>query len=139
MGREIRIHLVAQANLNALREANTQLAKLAAEVGRKNGDIRQATMLAAREYYSLGDAADKARARAVLSAKQIEEAWRRAMTKPTEDTARGFSKITKAASDAAHGIGGTFGKVTQMFLSGGIWGAAAAVIVKAFTWAWDKV
>ncbi len=139
MGRDIKIHLVAQANLNALREVNTQLAKLAADVGRKNGDLRQATMLATREYYNLGDAADKAKARAVLSAKQIEEAWRRAMTKPTEDTARGFSKITKAASDAAQGIGGTFGKVTQMFLSGGIWGAAAAVIVKAFTWAWDKV
>ena len=139
MKRDIKIHLVAQANLNALREVNTQLAKLAADVGRKNGDLRQATMLAAREYYNLGDAADKAKARAVLSAKQIEEAWRRAMTKPTEDTAQGFSKITKAASDAARGIGGTFGKISGLFLSGGIWGAAAAVIVKTFSWAWDKI
>ena len=130
MGRDIKIRIAAQANLDALREVNTELAKLATDVGRKNGDLRQATMLAAREYFNLGDAADKAKARAVLSAKQIEEAWRRAMTKPTEDTAQGFSKITKAASDAARGIGGTFGKISGLFLSGGIWGAAAAVIVK---------
>ena len=56
--RDIKIHIAAEANLAAIREVNNELAKMAMSVGRKNGDLRQATMLAAREYYNLADAAD---------------------------------------------------------------------------------
>lgn len=137
--RDIKIHIAAEANLAAIREVNNELAKMAMSVGRKNGDLRQATMLAAREYYNLADAADKAATRSVLSAKQIEEAWRKAMTKPTEDAAKGFGKLGEVAKGAAKGIGGAFGQVAEMFLQGGIWGAVSAAVVKAFSWAWGKI
>ena len=135
--REIKIHITADANLAAIRQVNTELAKMAMDVGRKNGDLRQATMLAAREYYNLGDASEKAATRAVLSAKQIEEAWRKAMTKPTEEASKGFGRLTEAARGAMKGIGGTFGQLGEMFLQGGIWGAMAAAATKAFTLIWD--
>ena len=135
--REIKIHIAANANLAALREVNTQLAKMAMDVGRKNGELRQATMLAAREYFNLGDASEKAATRAVLSAKQIEEAWRKAMTKPTEEAAKGFGKMGDIAQSVSKGIGGAFGKIATMFLQGGIWGAMAAVATKAFSLIWD--
>lgn len=137
--RDIKIHIAADANLAAIREVNNELAKMAMSVGRKNGDLRQATMLAAREYYNLADAADKAATRSVLSAKQIEEAWRKAMTKPTEEAAKGFGKLGEVAKGAAKGIGGAFGQIAGMFLQGGIWGAMSAAVVKAFSWAWDKI
>ena len=135
--REIKIHIAANANLAAIRQVNTELAKMAMDVGRKNGDLRQATMLAAREYYNLGDASEKAATRAVLSAKQIEEAWRKAMTKPTDEASKGFGRLTEAARGAMKGIGGTFGQLGEMFLQGGIWGAMAAAATKAFTLIWD--
>ena len=138
MAKEIKIHIAADANLAALRQVNTELAKMAMDVGRKNGDLRQATMLAAREYFNLGDASEKAATRAVLSAKQIEEAWRKAMTKPTEEASKGFGRLTEAARGAMKGIGGTFGKLGEMFLQGGIWGAMAAAATKAFTLIWDN-
>lgn len=137
--RDIKIHIAADANLAAIREVNNELAKMAMSVGRKNGDLRQATMLAAREYYNLADAADKAATRSVLSAKQIEEAWRKAMTKPTEEAAKGFGKLGEVAKGAAKGIGGAFDQVAGMFLQGGIWGAMSAAVVKAFSWAWGKI
>ena len=137
MAKEIKIHIAAEANLAAIRQVNTELAKMAMDVGRKNGDLRQATMLAAREYYNLGDASEKAATRAVLSAKQIEEAWRKAMTKPTEEASKGFGRLTEAARGAMKGIGGTFGQLGEMFLQGGIWGAMAAAATKAFTLIWD--
>ena len=135
--REIKIHIAANANLAAIRQVNTELAKMAMDVGSKNGDLRQATMLAAREYYNLGDASEKAATRAVLSAKQIEEAWRKAMTKPTDEASKGFGRLTEAARGAMKGIGGTFGQLGEMFLQGGIWGAMAAAATKAFTLIWD--
>lgn len=137
--KSIKINLVAAANLAAIRAVNSELAKMAMDVGRKNGDLRQATMQAAREYYNLGDAADKAASHAVLSAKQIEEAWRKAMTKPTEDAAKGFGKLADVAKGAARGIGGAFGSVFEMFMQGGIWGAAAQAVTKAISWAWSKI
>ena len=137
MAKEIKIHIAAEANLAAIRQVNTELAKMAMDVGRKNGDLRQATMLAAREYYNLGDASEKAATRAVLSAKQIEEAWRKAMTKPTEEASKGFGRLTEAARGAMKGIGGTLGQLGEMFLQGGIWGAMAAAATKAFTLIWE--
>ena len=137
MSKEIKIHIAAEANLAAIRQVNTELAKMAMDVGRKNGDLRQATMLAAREYYNLGDASEKAATRAVLSAKQIEEAWKKAMSKPTEEASKGFGRLTEAARGAMKGIGGTLGQLGEMFLQGGIWGAMAAAATKAFTLIWD--
>ncbi len=140
--KSIKIHLVTAANLAAIRAVNAELADMAMQVGRKNDDMRQATMRATREYYSLGDAADKAASRAVLSARQIEEAWRKAMAKPAEaasNASRGFAALTDAAKGAARGIGGAFGSVAGMFLQGGIWSAAAQAVTKLFSWAWSKI
>ncbi len=138
-GHEIKIRLNTVSDLAALHETNMELAKLAADAGRGNASLRQSTMLAAREYYSIGDAADKAAGKAVLSAKQIEAAWQKAMAKPTEEAAKGFGNLRQVAKGAADGIGGAFAQVANMFLQGGIWGAAAAAVVKAFTFAWDKI
>lgn len=132
--REIKIRIAADANLAALRQVNTELAKMAMDVGRKNGDLRQATMLAAREYFNLGDASEKAATRAVLSAKQIEEAWRKAMTRPTDEAGKGFGKLKAIAEGALGGIGGKLNSVFKEFGRGGIWGLAA----KAFVFAWEK-
>lgn len=137
--KEIKIHIAADANLAALREVNSELAKMATSVGRKSGDLRQATMLAAREYYSLGDASEKAAGRAVLSAKEIEAAWRKAMAKPAEEASRGFGRLEEVAKGAFKGIGGAFGQLGEMFMQGGIWGAMSAVAGKAFSLLWDNV
>lgn len=137
--KEIKIHIAADANLAALREVNSELAKMATSVGRKSGDLRQATMLAAREYYSLGDASEKAASRAVLSAKEIEAAWRKAMAKPVEEASRGFGHLEEVARGAFKGIGGAFGQLGEMFMQGGIWGAMSAAATKVFAYLCDYV
>lgn len=128
--KKIEIHIAANANLAALREVNSELAKMAVDVGRKNGDLRQTALLAAREYYNLGDASEKATSRAVLSAKEIEAAWRKAMAKPVEEADNRFKSLETVAKGALKGIGGAASSVFEMFLQGGIWGAAAEVITR---------
>ena len=137
--KEIRIHLAADADIAKVRAMNTELARMAMAVGRKNDDLRQATMRAAREYYGLADAADTCASRSVLSAKQIEEAWRKAMSRPAENAERGLKKFEIAAKGALKGIGGAFSSVFEMFLQGGIWGAAAEAVTRVFSWAWNKI
>lgn len=137
--KRIRIHIGVGADVDRIRAVNSELAKMAMAVGRGNEAMRQSTMRAAREYGSLGDAADRAAGRAVLSAREIEAAWRKAMAKPVEEAGRGFSALAQAAKGAARGIGGAFGGVFGMFLQGGIWGAAAQAVTKTITWAWTKM
>lgn len=137
--KEIRIHLAADADIAKVRAMNTELARMAMAVGRKNDDLRQSTMRAAREYYGLADAADMCATRSVLSAKQIEEAWRKAMSRPAENAERGLKKFEIAAKGALKGIGGAFSSVFGMFLQGGIWGAAAEAVTRVFSWACNKI
>ncbi len=138
--KKIRIHLAASADLAALRTTNAELAKIAMSVGRANDATRQGTLASAREWATLGDAADRAGNRAVLTARQIEEAWRRAVSgmspKPAED---GFKRLAEVAKGAARGIGGAFSGVFEMIMQGGIWGAATMAVTAAFKWAWGKI
>lgn len=136
---KINIKLSTTSDVSGVRAVNSELAKMAMDVGRSNESLRQSTMLAAREYYSIGDASDKAAKHAVLSAKQIEEAWRKAMSKPAEEAKHGFGVLGNVAKGALDGIGGEFKKLGQMLMQGGIWEAGAQALVFAFKWAWDKI
>ena len=136
---KINIKLSTTSDVSGVRAVNSELAKMAMDVGRSNESLRQSTMLAAREYYSIGDASDKAAKHAILSAKQIEDAWRKAMSKPAEEAKQGFGVLGNVAKGALEGIGGEFKKLATMFMQGGIWGASSAALVSAFKWAWDKI
>lgn len=141
--KKIRIHLAASADLAALRTTNAELAKIAMSVGRANDATRQAALASAREWALFGGAADRAGNRAVLTAREIEEAWRRAMSgmsaKPVEEAARGFRRLADVAKGAARGIGGAFSGVFEMVMQGGVWGAATMAFTTAFKWAWGRI
>lgn len=138
--RKIKIHLAASADLAALHEVNRGLAKMAMDVGRANDAMRQGTLASAREWATLGDAADRAGSRTVLTAKQIEESWRRALStmspKPAEE---GFKRLAEVARAAARGIGGAFSGVFEMIMQGGVWGAATMAVTNACQWAWGRI
>ena len=78
--KNIKGHLAASSDLAAIRAANTELAKLAMFVERANDATRQGALASAREWATLGDALDEAGGRAVITAKQIEEALSKAMS-----------------------------------------------------------
>lgn len=134
MGRDIKIRIVSQADLAAIKTFNGELAKMAMDVGRSNEKMRQSTMLAAREYYSLGDYADKAASRTVLSARQIEAAWKKAMSsqqKEANKSKRDVTGLTRAVEILTSGAGkaaGNVGKLIKGVFSGGIWEIGAAAI-----------
>lgn len=141
--KKIKIHLAASADLAALHEVNRGLAKMAMDVGRANDAMRQGTLASAREWATFGDAADRAGSRTVLTAKQIEEAWRRALStispKPPDDASQGFKRLADVAKGAARGIGGAFSGVFEMIMQGGVWGAATMAVTTAFKWAWGRI
>jgi len=137
--KKIRIHIGASTDIGKIREVNSELAKLAMSAGRQNDAMRQSALRAARGYYDLGDAASAASKRSVLSAKQIEEAWRKAMARPAEEAAGGFKRLETVARSVAKGIGGQFARIGELLASGGIWGVASMAVTAAFKWAWGKV
>ena len=59
------------------------------------------------------------------------------VVEPIEEATKKVGTFSQVARGALNGIGGAFGKIGGMFLQGGIWGAAAAAITKAFSYAWD--
>lgn len=141
--KKISIHLESSSNLSAINEVNRGLAKIAMSVGRANDASRQAALASTREWATLGGAMDGAASRAVLTAREIEEAWRRAMggvsAKPVEEAARGFGRLADVAKGAARGIGGAFSGVFEMIMQGGVWGAAMMAVTTAFKWAWGQI
>lgn len=139
--KKISIHLATSSNLAAINEVNRGLAKIAMSVGRANDAARQAALASTREWATLGGAMDGAASRAVLTAREIEEAWRRAMAaaKPPDDAARGFGRLADVAKGAARGIGGAFSGVFEMIMQGGVWGAATMAVTTAFKWAWGRI
>ena len=105
-----------------------------------NADLSRAIrQYAANSVIDYQREADKGVAHAVLSAKQIEEAWRRAMSQAGAGAKTGFGKIESVARGALKGIGGAFGKIGEMFLQGSIWGAVGMAVEKAFSWVWSKI
>lgn len=139
MGRNIKIKIASEANLAAIRQVNTELAQMGFTLGKRNRDLSNDARRALADYTSLGAELEKTAYKSVLSAKQIEEAWKKAMAKPTDEAARGFGKLKGIAEGAINGIGGSFKQLAQEFGRGGIWGLAANLVVKAFTFAWDKI
>lgn len=135
--KEIKIRVATEAELGALRSANTELALMAFRVGKDNQSLRQDMLSASREMYSFGNVAESTASRTVLSAKQIEEAWRKAMSKVHAEASNGMGKVSDVAKSMLKGVGGAFGKIGTMFLQGGIWGGMAAIATKAFTLIWD--
>lgn len=139
--KKISIHLATSSNLAAINEVNRGLAKIAMSAGRANDAARQAALVSTREWATLGGAMDGASSRAVLTAREIEEAWRRAMAaaKPPDDAARGFGRLADVAKGAARGIGGAFSGVFEMIMQGGVWGSATMAVTTAFKWAWGRI
>lgn len=139
--KKISIHLATSSDLSAINEVNLGLAKIAMSAGRANEAARQAALASTREWATLGGAMDVASSRAVLTAREIEEAWRRAMAaaKPPNDAARGFRRLADVAKGAARGIGGAFSGVFEMIMQGGVLGAAMMAVTTAFKWAWGRI
>ena len=105
-----------------------------------NADLSRAIrQYAANTVIDYQREADKGVVHAVLSAKQIEDAWRKAMSQQASHASKGFGKIQEIAKGALKGIGGTFGKIGEMFAQGVVWGAISHIITKALSWAWDKI
>ncbi len=146
--KNIKVHLAASSDLAAIRAANTELAKLAMSVGRANDATRQGALAAAREWATLGGAVDGVGSRTVLTAKQIEEAWRRAMAQAREEAGGaaktvgevaesatgGVSKLTRAIGMLTSGAGAAAamgGKLITAICTGGAW-EIGAVAIRAF-------
>ena len=89
----------------------------------------------------LMEKADKTCNHTVLSAKQIEAAWRDAMTKtkPPDDAGNGFSKLGEIAKGVARGVGGAWRSLFAMVAQGGVWGAASMGLTKTISWIWSSI
>lgn len=138
MGREIKIKIASEANLAAIRQVNTELVQMGFILGKRNRDLSNDARRALADYTSLGAGLEKTAYKSVLSAKQIEEAWKKAMAKPTDEAARGFGKLKGIAEGAINGIGGSFKQLAQEFGRGGIWGLAANLVVSRLHWRGTK-
>lgn len=137
--KKIRIHIGASTEVGKIHAVNVELARLAMSAGRQNEAVRQSALRAARGYYDLGGAAEESAKRSVLSAKQIEEAWRKAMARPAEEAAGGLNRLSTVARSVAKGIGGQFARIGELLASGGIWGVASMALTSAFSFALRKV
>lgn len=149
MGREIRIGLVADAKLDGIREINREIAKMAMQVKSSSDDMRAAFARSARDFDPISSAADKAGGHVVLTAKQIADAWAKAMRKPQEEASKVSAEVQKSMDKAADeaskganrmsglldgalkGIGGAFSQLGKMIMQGSVWGAMGAIATKA--------
>ena len=115
MGRGIKIKIASEANLAAIRQVNTELVQMSFILGKRNRDLSNDARRALADYTSLGAELEKTAYKSVLSVKQIEEAWKKAMAKPTDEAARGFGKLKGIAEGAINGIGGSFNDLYRTF------------------------
>ena len=140
MAKEIKISIKSGFDPSGVADASRSIARLRDNLLTSNAELSAAIHNRAAEVavdYSV--AADKGVAHTLLSAKEIEAAWARAMGKiPTEAT-KGFGKLGSIAKGALSGVGGYFKSLGAEFMRGGIWGLAANVAVKAFMWGWGKI
>jgi len=140
MAKEIKISITSGFDPSGVLEASRSIERMQKKLLDGNAELSAAIHNRAAEVaVDYQRAADKGVAQTLLSAKEIEAAWAKAMGKIPNEASKGFGTISQIAKGAANGIGGAFGKVANMFLQGGIWGAAAAAVTKAFKWAWDKI
>ncbi len=135
--KKIKIHLFSSADLAAFRDANTALVQMARSAGTTNKEMSAAALRAQGAFTKVGNEADKAAARAVRSAKEIEEAWKQAYKpigdpQPLDSAANGFGRLGQVAKGVAKGIGGAFNSVFTMIAQGGVWGAMSLAVTKGW-------
>ncbi|MGN0828021.1 MAG: hypothetical protein ACI4QD_08865, partial [Kiritimatiellia bacterium] len=140
MAKEIKISIKSGFDPSGVADASRSIARLRDNLLTSNAELSAAIHNRAAEVavdYSV--AADKGVAHTLLSAKEIEAAWARAMGKIPSEASKGFGKLGSIAKGALSGIGGGIKALGEEFLRGGIWGLAANVAVKAFMWGWGKI
>lgn len=146
MAKEIRISIKSGFDPSGVSSASRAIEKMSADLMKSNKWLMQVNSELSAAIHrnaeniavDMGAAADKGAAHAILSAKEIEAAWAKAMGKMKPTAKRSFGQLSEVAKGAARGIGGAFGNIANMFLQGGIWGAAAAAVTKAFTFLWGE-
>lgn len=140
MAKEIKISIKSGFDPSGVADASRSIARLRQNLLTSNAELSQAIHNRAAEVavdYSV--AADKGVAHTLLSAKEIEAAWARAMGKVPTEAAKGFGKLGSIAKGALSGISGSIKALGAEFMRGGIWGLAANVAVRAFAWGWEKI
>ena len=137
MSKDIRIRISSVADLKAIHDASAAAAKMVKDVKRSNDEMRQSVLKSAAAYDSVAARADKVAFAArgtVLSAKQIEEAWRNAMSTAkthTEDAKRsvtGLGRAVQVVGGILGGMTGPVGFIAKNLLLGSIWKVAGRVI-----------
>ena len=140
MAKEIKISIKSGFDPSGVADASRSIAQLRQNLLTSNAELSQAIHNRAAEVaVDYSAAADKGVAHTLLSAKEIEAAWARAMGKVPTEAAKGFGKLGSIANGALSGIGGSIKALGAEFMRGGIWGLAANVAVKAFMWGWGKI
>ena len=146
--RKIDIRLASGFDPSGVNAASRSMDKLAADLERSNKWLMQINAElseairnnASKVTVDLGAQADKTVKTAIRSAKEIEEAWRKACEtigdpRPTNTASGNLGRLGQVAKGVAKGIGGAFNSVAQMFLQGGIWGGVSLGLTKA----WDAI
>ena len=137
---KVNITLKSGFDPRGIMDASRSIDKLIEKLHTANADLSRAIMqYAANSVIDYQREADKGVVHTVLSAKQIEEAWRKAMSQTVDGAKSGWGKIQNIAQAAISAIGGKFKSFMKEFARGGIWGAAAHLIIKLFSMVADKV
>ena len=107
MAKEIKISIKSGFDPSGVADASRSIARLRDDLLTSNAELSQGIHNRAAEVavdYSV--AADKGVAHTLLSAKEIEAAWARAMGKVPNEAAKGFGKLESIANGAMSAIGG---------------------------------
>lgn len=127
----IKIHIASGFDPSGVRDASESIEKLRLELLKSNREISQAIHNRAAEVaVDYAAVADKGVAHSVLSAKEIEAAWAKAMGKVPVEAGKGFGALTNIAKGAAKGLGGVFSGVAEKLFNGGMWEAGAMLVAK---------
>lgn len=140
MAKEIKISIKSGFDPSGVADASRSIARLRQNLLTSNAELSAAIHNRAAEVaVDYSAAADKGVAHTLLSAKEIEAAWARAMGKIPTEAVKGFGRLGSIAKGALSGAGIYFKSLGAEFMRGGIWGVAANVAVKAFMWGWGKI
>lgn len=144
MSKNIKISIMANANLAAMRDTSREAAKMAEAVDRANDQMRQATLRSSAEFNSIAAEADRA-AKAMGEGYKTLNDFLKDLA-PKEDAAANAAKGLSAAGNAAtksmtglgraaqilskifEGFGGPIGFITKNLLLGTIWTAAGKAV-----------
>lgn len=131
--KKINIHLAASADLKAVNAANVALVQMARASDRTSKTMSAAASRANAAFTEIGNDADKAAARHVRSAKEIEEAWKKAWrnigAKP-QTAEKSVAPLVDAHQKAARKAGVSW---REEFTRGAIWKVAADTVSRVFS------